>query len=231
MIMGILVVLAVLGSIALAIRAETHFFRGIAIGVAVIVLGIGWVSRPHPPSPPLGWTWPVDPTVMPALNASGQVFVLNASVYPVALVAITDTTALRRLNAAYTAPSRTPRHIAFVALIDPHPASNAAALQAARAVMKQVHDALPWAILIDPPPADSTPGVQLDRPTAHGVAHLTGSALWAAWTHAVAPLPAPPVVPPPKVRTSHSSVSASQQHPSRRSPRAATRPSSNQGGH
>lgn len=178
-----------LGLTVIVIRPDGAGVRIIALVAAVLAVAVGLLVRPHPTTPRAGgWALPANAAIMPALTAQGQEMVLNAAMYPIAVISIKNATDIARLNAVYAQPSREPRHIGFLAVVDPHPASNAQALAAARRVMQQHHITLPWAVIIDPPSVYETSTVQLYLPGTHGIRHVTGSALWSDWARVLAPI-------------------------------------------
>ncbi|MDA8192729.1 MAG: hypothetical protein M0Z53_01850 [Thermaerobacter sp.] len=192
MMMLILLVAVFLILVWLTIRPDTPAGRLMTSLAAGLVLAGGVLTvRAQASHPPTGWTWPANPAVMPVLTATGQELVLNAQVYPVAVVPVTNRRALTAFNAAYVAPSRTPHRLGFLAVIVPHPASTAAALRTARQQLAAAHVRVPWGVLIDPPAAYRQPAPQVYRPGPRGIRRVTGSAALAAWRQAVAPLPAP----------------------------------------
>lgn len=212
---GLFLVMALLVLLMIAFVPDIRGIRWLASGAALLTLGTGLlVYHPRAPRSPDGWTWPANAAMIPALTAQGQEMALNASVYPVAVVSLHDKAAITRLNAAYLQPSRTARHIGFLALVETHPTSNTQALKSAREVMRQQHVALPWVVIIDPPAAYTAPAVQAFLPHDSTIQHVTGPALWTDWAHAltpIAPVISPQTVSVPKTgRLATKSSSASQ---------------------
>lgn len=155
--------------------------------LGILVIGLSWARAPRPAS---AWTLPANPTVMPVWTPTGQEMVFDAATYPVAVVRLTDTAALARLNQAWAAPSPTPHRLGFVAVVSPQPLSVTAVVHRLAAA----HLSVPWGLVIDPPRAYEEPGVQLFLPDAGSVRRVSGSRVWAAWAQAVRPLPPPPVI-------------------------------------
>ena len=197
MMTDVLLVLILLVLVTVASVPDIRGIRWLATGAALLTLGTGFLVYSHRAPRSLdGWTWPANAAIIPALTAQGQEMALNASVYPVAVVSLQDRTAIAKLNAAYTQPSRTARHIGFLALVETNPTSNTQALNAARTAMRQQHVALPWVVIIDPPAAYTAPAVQAFLPHAATIQHVTGPALWMDWAHALTPI-APVISPRP----------------------------------
>lgn len=176
-----------LALIVIIIRPAFAGLRFVALAATVMVLVVGWRVHVTHARPVAAWRLPANAAIIPALTASGQEMVLNAAMYPVAIVSVQDLRAIRRLNAAY-APSQTPRHIGFLAIVDHDPLSDAQALAAVRRVMTQQHVTLPWALIIDPPAGYASPPVQLYLPKARGIQHVTGSTVWSQWASALSPI-------------------------------------------
>lgn len=133
-----------------------------------------------------GWTWPANPVLIPGLLASDQEIALNAQVYPVAFVPVTDTTGLQQLQRLATTKSITPHRLGFLALVVAHPQSDQTAVATAARLMHRDQITLPWAVVIDPPVAWQTSTLQVYWPQDQHVEHAVGSAALTAWHHATA---------------------------------------------
>lgn len=151
---------------------------------------IGSQLAARPPAP-IAWALPANPALIPVWTAAGQEMIWDARTYPVAVVNLSDVAALKRLNRAWTIPRTAPHRLGVVAVVAPRPIAVTTVARRLRAA----HVAMPWGLVIDPPPAYQHPAVQLFLPTTGGnIRHVTGSAVWAAWSQAVRPLPLPPAV-------------------------------------
>lgn len=157
-----------------------------------------------------GWTWPANPALIPGLLSSDQEIALNAQVYPVAFVRVTDTAGLRLLQRLATTKSTTPHRIGFLALVGLHPRSDRAAVTTAARWMHRDGITLPWVVVLDPPAAWRISALQVYWPTAHGIGHaIGGEAALKAWQQATAPVR----VTSTQVVPQHSAAGASRKTP------------------
>lgn len=196
--LGLIAALGVLGILAGPFWART-FARSLANGT----------NRRVTASATAGWTWPANPALIPALLAQDQEVALNAAVYPVAIVAQSNTAALRRLNQAATETSRQPHRMGFLAVIVSNPRSDRTAVATTQRIMRRAAIRVPWAVVLDPPTAWRTSTVQVYWPTSHGIAHAGGTAAFRAWRVATAPAPVRSrQIPPPHAAHSPSSSTA-----------------------
>ena len=169
--MGVIAALAVAGTLA-----GPFFARTLAHGTA------------RPSAASRGWTWPANPALIPGLLASEQEVALNAQVYPVAFVPVTDTAGLQQLQRLAITQSKTPHRIGFLALVVSHPTSDRAAVTTASQRMHRDGITLPWVVVLDPPSAWRHSGLQVYWPTAKGIGHAVGGAALKAWRRATAPV-------------------------------------------
>ena len=160
---------------------------GFASGFAYSLFSSG-VAVAHTSASSALTALPANPTMIVAENGTGQETILNAQVYPIALVTLSNTAALVRLNQAYTRRPG-PHHFGFLAVIDTHAASMHQAVTQTQKVLTAHHITLPWAVVVDPAPAFTHPSVQLYWMAQQKLHHLTGSALWPIWAHLTRPLP------------------------------------------
>lgn len=154
--------------------------------LTVAALGLLLVGLPTSAST-AGWTWPTNPALIPGLLSSNQEVALNALVYPVAVVPVTQTATIHTLQQEATGHSKTPHRIGFLALTVAHPQSDHAAVSLATRRMHQDHVTLPWVVIIDPTATWQRPTVQVYWPHHATVDHAVGSAGLAAWKQATAP--------------------------------------------
>lgn len=204
MVFIVLSVLVFAGLVYLLVVPDTPGFRPIIGGVALTFVG---TLIFHPTAHPVtaSTALPANPTMILTTNAQKQETLLNAQVYPVAIVSLADTAALTRLNALYTAPASGPHRLGFLAVVDPHALSAAQAVAATQKVMTAHHMALPWAVVLDPPAAYEHPGVQLYWATGQTIHHVTGTSVWSTWAHLTRPIALTPF----KVGPAHTAPAAS----------------------
>ena len=184
----ILALITFIGLVYLFLASDTPRMRLVVGGIALTFAG-SFVFHGPARTTTVSAALPANPTMILTTNAQKQETLLNAQIYPVAVVALSDTAALTRLNAIYTAPASGPHRLGFVAVIDPGAASSAQAVAATQKVMAAHHMALPWAVVLDPPPAYEHPAVQLYWSAHNGMHHATGAAIWPAWTQLTRPIP------------------------------------------
>lgn len=153
--------------------------------VGLLLLGVTVVP---PQASSKGWTWPTNPSLIPGLLSSDQEIALNAQVYPVALVPVTDTAGLQQLQHLATTTSKTPHRIGFLAITVRDPKSDQTAVATAARLMHRDKITLPWAVVIDPPVAWQTSTLQVYWLQDQKVEHAVGSAALTAWQHATAPV-------------------------------------------
>ena len=216
MLIGLLIVAALfLANMGyLFIDPHTRQLRLLLIGLLVTgaasaglaySLSSSGVAVAHTSASPALTALPANPTMIVAENGTGQETLLNARVYPVALVTLSNIAALVRLNQTYTRQPG-PHHFGFLAVIDTHAASMHQAVSQTQKVLTAHHITLPWAVVVDPAPAFTHPSVQLYWMAQQKLHHLTGAALWPVWTYLTRPLPV--------LVLKHSSTPSSTHHPS-----------------
>ena len=204
MIVLILAALTFIGLLYVFVVPDTPGFRLIIGGVALTFIG-SLVFHGAARTVTASTALPANPTMILTTNAQKQETLLNAQVYPVAIVSLADTAALTRLNALYTAPASGPHRLGFLAVVDPQALSAAQAVAATQKVMTAHHMALPWAVVLDPPGAYEHPGVQLYWATGQTIHHVTGASLWSTWAHLTRPIALTPF----KLVPTHTATSAS----------------------
>ncbi len=171
-------------------------------------------------SPVTGWTWPANPALIPGLLSSDQEIALNADVYPVAFVPVTDTAGLQQLQRLATTKSNTPHRIGFLALVVSHPKSDRAAVTTASQRMHRDRITIPWVVVLDPPATWQISAIQVYWPKANGIGHAVGPAALRAWQQATAPI----VVTSTQVVPHHRTVPIQPATGTKTSPKTVSKP-------
>lgn len=180
--LGWILWLAALGAVLGAWRAWRHIFRIWPWVIGAVILAIGGGILRILPSTSMarvgafsGLPLKDNPRLMPVYSPSGREILLDAAVFPVAVVSAQQPKILHQIAQAYTRlpANKRPLWIVVTGFSSDDPQI---ALKQARALMTHQHVALPWAAQIGPPTlySPSTPAVlSADVKSVHRIMGLT----------------------------------------------------------